>query len=374
MLLQTRWLGVIVATAWIIPLHAQESASKPDDAVVLAKALLAHDLSIRSLQWRQKVFVDRAYLEFHRSNTTEQWTEPLEWPAEPGHKAAETERVVMLATGEQGFDQRGRWYFDARLSTTADLPAEGRYAYDGEIVRTYNAHTKTGYMRPPESAERRMWLSPEMLLGRGQDWTKHRRLGELLLEGEGLRVSGTDDGRPILEAVLPLNTGRKILSVTVDPEHQFAPRRIVLRDDLELRVHEILETTKFQLVDGIAVPVEGNRLVFGVEMTEEQANNLRAAGESRGLGEGSDVHNDPAARTKFQQSVRETFGDAGLPVRILGEGIHLLRSVEIVSMNQAIPDSMFTINFPSGSHIMNVFVGKTQIGNGTPTPVPNGDE
>jgi hypothetical protein len=199
-----------------------------------------------------------------------------------------------------------------------------------------------------------------MYLGRTVSAGGVRRLGELLLEADNLRVLQTEDFAGVVRICGTVDTGGMVaeLEVDIDTSRGFMPIRIRTLDGLMMYPVEVLTVTRIDLVNGHYMPSEGTRETYYLNANEEQAARLDKELSAVGL----DVKDrrpdprDPDTRRKYQEAVRAAFGDAGAPCALIAPPQRMVR-VSFPSVNRVIPPEKFVVPGDLGSRLVNLFEG-----------------
>lgn len=213
------------------------SVNSDPHAVALLHALMAYDLSVRSLVWEQSMF-------------------------QPQRMAT----WLLAESRRAGVDHSGRWFCLIAFPTFSDAEEEngvmrGYRYFDGEDRQfAVDLTVRRGKVAPPDR-DMLITFSPFHLLGRYIDFAKGRTLPELLADAEGLCALEPDADQPWpgLRGDVSLLEVAFTLTVRVDPSHGYAPRSISLvRKDLGAPL-ESIETTRYGQISGVWVPTAGVR-------------------------------------------------------------------------------------------------------------------
>lgn len=312
-------------------LYAEES--RQQEARSLAHALLTHDLTLRSMEWHERTLI----------------------------RDASAEQLVVLNESDQGMDEWGRWYSHGSVGYRNQLGEMSyyrvHYAFDGQIVQTFNEANNSGLIRPLET-ELRSMVAPFLMLGRAIDFTTYRRLGQLLLDTDSLRLSTpVDAGIATLSASLQLNGKPAVLEVEVDTRHGFAPRAIRRYDDVWGILKEEIVASKFELHSGVWIPTNGHRTSFAVDDRDAQRTAALNAELSRvALSERQGLSH-METHALFRAAIRTVFGPEGAHTVPIGEGRYDLEITSITAVNETMADGKFEITYPTGALVVDVYTG-----------------
>lgn len=357
--------GVTRPTKSVLAPVAVSQPSSESAAIAIVQGLLVHDQSIQSLEWHGSVFLER----------------------NDGVR-------VPVYEGAQAFEGLASWAANWRHYTRDDNdvplePLAHQYFVESDgLTRAYNPRANGGLIRP-EELERMGFASPWMLLGRHIDWSRMRRMGELLLGAENLRITQPDNGNGCVTVRGLFKAGWRLgiddwreIEVTVDTTRSFVPVHVAMFDDLWGYPMEEFATTRVEYVAGVWVPTRGWRVLhehplhaewFDDEDEDESPRAKRFAVELTKLGiAGTESRNDPSVRAKFREALSSAFDGQPLPL-VPVIGVSTFELSEPIRVNVGIAPAKFMITFPNATRVGSAYVG-TLVTKGEPEPDVGGNE
>ncbi len=328
------WLGV----PSIMPMrvdHAPRADSTDSElARDVARAMLIHDGSIRSLDWTQTIRYD----------------------VPPPTQA--------LASSAQCFDERGRWAIDVTTRVPAgptaapgeEVVLRERMVCDGSRMATFDLGTTTGKLTQ-YTGQRRSQESVDCWLGRHLEVDAQSRLGELLLGASDLALSFSARGLPVVSGSVLLDHAASLVEVEVDPDHGFAPRVITVRDRAILVPHDRYETDSYTEIGGIWLPERGTVEKRMFAPTPAESRLFAEAVSRRGLARTSD-YSDPEIRRLYADVVQEVYGAREARSAPLAPRKWL--EVTYTSLNRAIDEGRFTWSIPEEYRMLDLYIGASK--------------
>jgi len=344
------------------PFAAATSFSEREpDAVALATALLIHDRSIHSMEWSDEVFCPApepfsGSWVLHRCKEGEDETGRFYQHFMNGHRDRENPQFV------------GYVYIRGHLLSEDGISQVGYQERDpeGEAV-------VVGPAGPDLSA---YWSpGPPMFLGRRVALHSWKRLGDLLMEGQELRIETPENEAGVVRLRAVVFTGAywSDILVDVDTRHGFMPVRIENRDAYTLRPLEIITTSTVSEVDGVFLPAAGQRETFtSGEVTADEVRDLTTAYTRRGIPiTGARHPEDAKERSLVQAAIAEVFGAAGYPRRPAArESPQRVETVEYLSVNKSIA-ARVKFEIPPTWRVFNLW---DFMANGRPEEDPDADD
>jgi|GEM_PF-5089855 len=306
-----------------------DPSEDPPDAYCLAAAMLANDLNIHTIEWKQRV----------------------------EHYDPEANEWKLLATQEAGWSEVGAWYLtleqaienpDGSLAGTTRVVSGSR---DGVIERTLLPEHANGSIQPAEL--QRWWIpNPLLALGRMVGAGRIARLGELVLESPDLRVtSRSPDGRySTLQGTLLTGSSVVLAEFRVDAAQSYVATSWVLRDGLSNIPIETVEVQEVSRLDGVVIPIRALRHTYKMAETVDPALLAQVEDEVRARGV-DPMRRDPtraADRAAYAAAVTKVFGPSGIPY---AEVWHAQRLVNVTDLrvNDAFPLDRCDVPFPDGA-------------------------
>ncbi|MFN7021395.1 MAG: hypothetical protein ACK4WH_08730 [Phycisphaerales bacterium] len=236
------------------------------------------------------------------------------------------------------------------------FPTSDVYVFDGLALHTLNPRSQSGIVRELSPADLSMWSTPLKFMGRYLDQARQRRLAELLLTSDELRVrAGPEDVLRVVSGYVEIGSHAFFLEVTIDTSRGFAPLEIRLYDGLLRRAVETMEVSKLESRSGVWIPTEGVDTHYFLNPAEDDKRWPALQDQLRRLTpEGDLVPSDTALRRSVKQAINELYGQAGVPVSRLSPP-HRLSVTKISSVNQVMPASTFQPPRPDGAVIIDGF-------------------
>lgn len=295
---------------------AEPGAQRREFALALSRAMLMHDVSIRGMEYRQRVDLSDG--------------------------GAFVSHSLM--------DDQRRWWCDVTtifsgVPKGAPASQRGVFVCDGELMATHAEGTHVWVIRQ-DQGERFSYRAGGTLWGRWLDRVGQQRLGELLLSAKDLAVSSEPGAaRPTVEGTVEITPLIARLVVEIDPAHGFAPSRITVRDRaLNVPYYEYI-IEQFAQVDGTWMPVKGRertRYVKRLSQLGAAADRFRALVKAAGFDGPTDLF-DPRVQERYREIVREAYGADEAPSEPMGpEAVY---TIEYVGVNRPLPDAMFKVEF-----------------------------
>ncbi len=323
------------------------------EAAAVATAVLAHDQSVRTIEY--EVVVERLF---------------------PNKEVSE-ENWVMTHRSGHGFDESGAWYADVTKWWVRGHPDSedmefARIEYrtpDGSVQETLNHQNTSGLIKPSDRTI--LWFpNPSLFLGRMVATDAKQRLGELLLQSPDLKL---EQSPPELPGCIRLrgtvSTGGMIAVLVVDtkPSYGFLPVRIETRESMLDFPIEVMSVTEAKEFGGVWVPVRGIRETFyccewGEGVHERLNEAFEEAGFSSARGALRPDVKDPEIRARYLRVVRTFFGPDGVPFRPMDGSPQRFRVEGDVLVNQPISPGKFRVKWPDSAKWIDVFKGVDQDG------------
>lgn len=316
------------ASSWLSPIVGPPEETH-DEAVALARALLAHDEGVYSIEWSGEAWARRG---------------AGEWET--------------FQAADHGMDESGAWYMQARVGMREGpgremvFSWEKRWSEDG-VVQTWAQEGGDHAVRVWLDVTPLWYPNVALFLGRMCDGEGERRLGEILLAGEHLRVVTPENEAGIVRigGVWGPDDGmRRDYLVDIDTKLGYMPVRIEVQERMRACTMEVMEVTAVEQVDGVYLPVAGDRWTYStVEPSEAKSEELAA-----GLrGAGFDLTPravvwTPEEAERFREVVLDVFGPGGYPTEPMEGGEQRLAGVKIRSVNKGIAREKFVAELPPG--------------------------
>ncbi|MGI9014579.1 MAG: hypothetical protein ACR2GY_10070 [Phycisphaerales bacterium] len=330
-------LSCVIAGGAQGALDTPESRSDDATAEIVALAMQAHDRRIRAIEWVQSVFV--------RNHDPETGVAG-DW--------------VLRKKGTFGEDSSGNWYYHGSSGKRANIEDEMEYV-DEAFTSTpmYAVGWLSGrnefVIQPPFELPRYQ-AGPFMGLGRWLEITGTRRLSEILLESDMLRVHEVDEakGRVTLAAEAVVSDQPCSLLITVDRQYSYAPVIIRRYNAAYNALAEEIINTEFQRIDDVWIPTAGTRAMFTRgRLTEAQSRKFKASVAGH-ASEMSLAETDPAVT---RAAALELFGDGGWPVTLLADVMTSFSIHEVLSVNAGLRAELFRVRVPPTALVTNAMNG-----------------
>lgn len=301
-------------------------------ALAVVSAMEIHEQSVRTLRWHQRVLIST--------------------PGEPEFVLSESRQASDSSTGA--------WMCDATWAAQNDNGEWQRhrsmYATPDGVTYLGRAEAGPGIIRPSDG-ERHLYRSPEHLMGRWIDRTGEATLWEAMRAGDSLRVEAHEGAVWRLSCVAEVAGTLVDVRVAADQSLGFALTELEMRDVLSGVPYDRRRATRFEVHDGLNVPVEGDFSNWAAEMNPEQIAALNSELSLRGIAGKGDPR-DPEFRRNTREAVRAVFGDAGVPRKMIGVGIMTLRC-DSIEANAPIAEAEFMGSFADGPPMFNAYTGGT---------------
>ena len=321
----------------IPPPYDDTGSGGSDEARVLLVAMGVNHASIDSLVWEQ---------------TNERWIDDAWELAESSKRSVQgacwsTEQKVSLR------DENGK------LETFAYI-----YCFDGQAVSTLNVKSNRGIVREGTNADTAMWATPSKFLGRYIDGVGHRKLHDILLDAQDLRVrSGASEGTKYVSGYVEVGRLSLYLEVCIDILNGFRATEINFYDGLLRRPMELIRVESFQVLNGISVPSRGTDTLYFVQADDDPRwSALQKLVVPLAKGRASPDPADPAVREAYKQAILAVYGPGGVPATLIGPP-HRMTVTKIVSVNSEIPHTAFKVNPPAGAVVVDFLRLKSSDGN-----------
>lgn len=322
------WIVLAMCVCWASGLQAvqEQPPSRELLARDLARAMLIHDQSVRTLRWKQVVRLHAG-------------------------RADELEHL-----SSQVFDEHGRWRCEFEKALRGPegerVTIKGAMYHDGSRLVGRDDSSETGAIRE-YAGERRSEVALDCWLGRHLDVIHGRRLGELLLAADDLQLAGRSErGLPLIAGTANLTPLVALLEVEIDPDHGFAPRSITVRDRLILVPYFRYEVHRYRKVGDVWIPESGSLETRQYQPTPEQARQLEEALRERGLGRGSNALN-AAVQAGYKEVLREVFGSLEAPSSELVPRMTI--EATKIEANMEVTEEELLVEYPRAYMVLDAF-------------------
>lgn len=268
-----------------------EPEGEPGLARALATAMLVHDRSVRSAEWTQRMW----------------WSSvPVEERHVDAHWRLQGER---FARSEHQFGTA------PKRNYTDDLH------FDGQWFTGWTDSSRSGSIREYQGDLTR-GVAILAWIGRDLEGMERATLGELMLDAADLAFVGPDaDGRPVIEATVPLEQYIALVQVTLDPEHGYAPREIVARDRLVRVPYRRYVTEEFTRVGDVWLPSKGILRTRYIQADPKDIERFGTLLQARGLSRENVL--DGATQRAYLDVLREVWGTDEIPSAEMVADIHV---------------------------------------------------
>lgn len=328
------WLAVAVALLMQSSMRLIDDTliltNPPADSISLARdlsqALLVHDESIQTLSWSQTLYL--------RAKT----------PDELRHDSS------------QMFDDRSRWFGAFRgesQSPDGIIVLEDRMFYDGSRVIGLSDTNKSGTVQE-YAGHRRNKEGIDCWLGRNEDISGQMRLGETLLASPDLHLSHySSNNLPVVACTADM-FGQLIalLEVEIDPEHDFAPRSITIRDRAIRLPYYHYEILEFVRVDDTWLPKRGRLVTRKFQPDKQMIQRFQEAQTANDLHGDIDVR-DPAVQKRYLAALRAAFNADEAPSQPLVPPMEV--EARDFVLNKPIDAARFIAPLPQDYFILDIF-------------------
>jgi len=207
-------------------------------------------------------------------------------------------------------------------------------------------------------------------LGRFLLYPERAPLPDRFLDAQSLtRLEDDDEGRPRIEALLPHWEGSNAgvwVRATLDPDADFAPRRIELIDRYGLCREVLITADDYRFVDDLPIPFVIERAVWRVSLfdTPERAQQfarLSKLARDEGLTKQRIQelgYDHPDVLDTMHRLIRHVYGDDGLPTRITGLGVTRFEVGRVLAVNEDVSERLFSHRYEEGARVWDEFTDR----------------
>jgi hypothetical protein len=238
-------------------------------------------------------------------------------------------------TGREFFDGRQRVDWGEKI-TYDDI----QIAYDGKQLRTWNKTDHGGTIREVKCAFLN-FRAPSILWGRNFGEMPTRDLCDLLQNAKLLQLPNVPASITVLQNDFMRGGQACQVTVWLDSEHGFLPKRIELRRKDSQTLSRVVEIDAFhQTRDGVWIPIRGSETMSAVISSEGWPKDMTPE-KFRLLSDDE----QKAVRSKVKYKTKK-----------LGYGTQtFVLDTADLAVNEPIPDCRFTFEFPKGTFVWNDF-------------------